>query len=121
MKTTLKTLVNSEAALQHLAEQKLPIKTAYRLQKALRKITEAVSDFDKARSRLVYELAGVEEGQPAKVPEEKLADFNKEMMDLLEEEVELEGVVQVSLDELEGSTLSVGDLMLLDFLIVNEE
>ena len=120
MQTTLQTLLDAQPAIQHLLEQKLPVKAAYRLQKALRKILTEIRDFEMVRAKMIHEYAGVAEDQPAKVPEEKIGDFTREIGVLLQEEVELEGVVKVKLEELEGCTLSVADVMGLEFLIEEE-
>lgn len=117
MKIQLRTLVESSEALQHLLDEKLPIKTAYKLQRTLRAVLAEVSSFEAARNALVRQLAQAKDAPgPVQVPADKMNEFLKQIDETLSTEVDVD-VVRVPLSELGEVQLSVRDVLLLSYLV----
>lgn len=119
MKLTLKQVVESKDALQHLMDCKLPVKTAYNLQRDLRKVLVEIESFNQFHDQKVKELG--EEVMPGKyrVKQECMQEYQEVVSELLTSDIELD-LRQVSLDDLKSVDLSVRDMLLLEYLIKEE-
>lgn len=118
MNVKLLTIIESQKAIEALLDKPLPVKTAYRLQKALRKVISEINEFEQARQRLLVRYSsGPDENGSIMVKPENVSEYKEKIQELIDEDVELEGVSKISLDQLEGLDFTVRDMMYLDFLI----
>ncbi len=116
MKLKLRTLFEAQRAIQNLLNEKLPVKAAYRVQKAIRLIGEELKDFEAVRLDLAKKFAdGADE-----VPEEKRPEFNAAIDAVLDEEVEIK-IEPIPLSLLGETNLSIRDVLLLEFLLLEDE
>lgn len=122
MKATLAQIKNAieTQAIKRLAGQSLPVKTAYWLGRTLDAAAAEYDRIQRANLDLVKKHGGqeVREGFwqiPPDKPELNKAYF-EEYGELMSAEVEITGR-QLTLDELEGVSISAGDLMALSFLV----
>jgi hypothetical protein len=121
MKLTLKQIVESQEALQHLMDQRLPAKTAYRLQRDLRKVLEEIETFKKVQDAKVHEY-GIEVPEAPgqfQIPPEKISEYMKDIGDLINQEIELD-LHPVDLEDLKDVDMTLRDVLLLSYLIKEE-
>lgn len=118
MQITLSELKSIETPLSKLMEQKLPLKTSFKLSKVLKQIANELQALEEARQKLIRQYGEVEEEtQSITIKDEaKLLQFQKEFSDFLKEEVEL-AFEPISIDLLgEDCNLSVSEVTLLSVL-----
>lgn len=128
MKLKLEDLVNAEPALVRLSQNQLPVKLAYRIQKALRQIDRELQDYHTTRGELVkrHGQEKTVEGQPGpmwEVPRgtEKWDAYIKDLDELTAEEVDLNiHAVQLSMFP-EDFRMSPGDMAAMWFLFDDPE
>lgn len=116
MKLTMNQIVGSQDALQHLMDQKLPVKVAYNLQRDLRLILQEIETFNKLNTDKIKELGSQIAPDQIRVKPENRNEYNEYMEELLLHEIELD-LRPVKLDTLQGVDLTVRDVLLLDYLI----
>jgi seryl-tRNA synthetase len=122
MNVKLLTIIESQKAIEQLLDKHLPVKTAYRLQKALRKVIAEINEFNQARQRLMEQMSGdPDENGNISVKEELIPEYKEKIQELIDQDVELEGVFKISINELEGLDFTIRDMMYLDFLIEDSE
>lgn len=113
---TLGKIVNALPVLRKLAEEKLTVKTAYWLDKALRGLESETRFFDEKRNALVQKYGTDIGGGKWKIDEDKAEDFSREMNELLNLEVESDYKI-VKIPTTENITLSCNDLRLVEGLV----
>lgn len=117
IKVKLLDIVDSQPALARLAGQALPVKTAYRLQKTLRKARQELADYYQARDELVKKHGAQKKGVWGVGPKDPgWEKYQAEHKELAEVEVELE-IDRFPLDALGEIKISAGDLMLMEWLL----
>jgi hypothetical protein len=121
MKLTLHKLVASSPALAELAsDTKLPVRTSYWAGKVLRKANAELQDYNETRIKLCEQFGTVSaDGRKYEFSDDKLPEFQKQVSELLDTEIELPGE-PFTLDKLGEATLSPASMMQLDWLIVEE-
>ena len=88
MKTTLNQLLNCRGSLAKLAQKDVPIRVAFRLSKLIKMVEKELVSFEEMRAKL---LAKYEIPPGGKIEDqEKQEKFNKEFIELLNMEVELD-------------------------------
>lgn len=122
MKLKLSQIVNGYSALMEVATAKLPIKSAYRLQRNMRILKPEAEQFEKTRIDLIKTKYGVKgEEDSYTVPESKIAVFQKQLEEVLSMEVEVD-VQEIPIDELSDQfQISPVALMALDWMFTNGE
>jgi len=88
MKVTLGQVLEAQAALGRLSQERLPIKTAYWITKLVRLCTEEVKTFMEARSTAITEC-DVANGDTIDVRRPGYAAFKAKMDDLVAVEIDL--------------------------------
>jgi hypothetical protein len=117
MKIRLIEIKMIESSINKLMESALPVKTAYRLSRLLRDVSQELQTLEENRVRLVTQYADdAKEGQEVKVPEGKLKEFQDAFNELLQEEVEIT-FDPVSIDDLEEVKLTPVDMIRLEKII----
>lgn len=126
MKVKLQTLVDSTRSLESLAEQKLQARLAYSIGIVIGKVNPHVVSYQKA-------VEGLKERYFTPIPDnpemlrltedkEQRASYRKEMEELADTEVELDGIgkIKSSVITENGGTLNARDFYLLDWLIAQD-
>lgn len=112
---TLGELLMAKNGLQDLLAEKLPVKTAYWLQKAVTKINAELKDFDAVRLSLVDEY-GVEQPDGSRVVlDDNIETFTKQVTELLEQSIDLD-ITPIQLDSLGNVEISGSNMLVLAFL-----
>ncbi len=127
-KLTLNGLLEGKSSFAYLVSQrdKLSGKVNYQISKNIKPYNDEIEAYDEARKAIVKKYANLDEnGEPVvigdnyDVPKEKLKDFEKEIKELGEQEVNTAWKM-IKLDDLESAGLAPIDYYNLDFMIVEE-
>jgi hypothetical protein len=120
LKITLQKIVNAQGSLEKLLSKELPIKTAYRLGRAVSKLNSELTQFQESRKALIKKY-GIEDGKGGfLIPEddaENRKKFETDIKELLEVEVEISGFSPVPIAELDGVKIAAMDMANLEEFI----
>lgn len=114
IRVTREQLLNSERGLMTLSSAKLPIATAYRVNKLIKQVGEELQEVEKIRMEILEKYASRDsEGEMitnsktnfVAIDPEKQEDFNKEIVLLFSEECELSGD-PINVDLLDSISMS---------------
>ena len=125
MKVKMSSIVNSQEILKKFVAAEVKAKTAYQIKKLIDAVLVELKRFDEVRNNLVTKYADEQttEEKEAKAPLKvvsKMEDFRKELIELLDEEVEL-NVVPIKISELEDLKLNLGELSAVENFIDFED
>lgn len=98
MKIKLYEILNSIDILQQLRNQKFSIKVSYKIQRNLKQIQNEIDEINKIKKELIDKYSEDLEDKKKFIPENKIEKINKELQDLLEEEIELD-ILKINIDE----------------------
>ena len=124
-KLTLNVLLEGKSSFAYLVSQrdKLSGKVNYQISKYIKPYNDEIEAYDEARKAIVKKYANLDEnGEPVvigdnyDVPNEKLKDFEREIKELGEQEVNTAWKM-IKLDDLESAGLAPIDYYNLDFMI----
>ena len=124
-KLTLNVLLEGKSSFAYLVSQrdKLSGKVNYQISKNIKPYNDEIEAYDEARKAIVKKYANLDEnGEPVvigdnyDVPNEKLKDFEREIKELGEQEVNTAWKM-IKLDDLESTGLAPIDYYNLDFMI----
>ncbi|QNM12754.1 MULTISPECIES: hypothetical protein [Bacillota] len=124
-KLTLNVLLEGKSSFAYLVSQrdKLSGKVNYQISKNIKPYNDEIEAYDEARKAIVKKYANLDEnGEPVvigdnyDVPNEKLKDFEREIKELGEQEVNTAWKM-IKLDDLESAGLAPIDYYNLDFMI----
>ena len=124
-KLTLNGLLEGKSSFAYLVSQrdKLSGKVNYQISKNIKPYNDEIEAYDEARKAIVKKYANLDEnGEPVvigdnyDVPNEKLKDFEREIKELGEQEVNTAWKM-IKLDDLESAGLAPIDYYNLDFMI----
>jgi len=96
MKITMARVLSIREELDSLFMKDMPVKTAWKISKFIRRVESEYNDFEKNRMKILDKYVDKEVG---KVPDDKQQELMEEMEDLLDVEVEIE-VDTVDISEL---------------------
>ncbi|MFW6026127.1 MAG: hypothetical protein ACOCRX_07275 [Candidatus Woesearchaeota archaeon] len=125
MKVKLANIKMMEQSLNKLVDKELDIRVSFKLSKILRKISEELEDLEKARQKLVKkysdnkEKENLQQGE-IRVSEENQQAFYEEYAKLMEEEIDLD-IDPISIDDLQGVSLSPKDISFLTGIIIKDD
>lgn len=108
-------IVNSQTALERLAQTPLKAATAYRLRLLIGQIRPLLTAYEETRISLIKELGSPVEGGGMKVKPENFTDFQAQMEPMLAEPVTLD-FKPLTIEELGDTAVTAADLMALDWL-----
>ena len=119
MKVKLLQIVNSVEALNKLAQQPMKAVTSFEVAKNLKNISDELSIYEKARVDLIRKFGKKDkDGVVGIAPDTKgMKDFQKELGDLLNIEVDLNGFKQIKLKHLSKCELTPIEMSSLEFAI----
>lgn len=120
----LKTLIESQGALNKLLALKLPVKVAYKISKMTNRIQTELKIYEDQRIKLVKDLGEVtdEQTQSFKVKNENLDKFSEEITKLQDIEVDLGfgpdiALEKIKVEDLGEVSVEPNDLINLGWLI----
>ncbi len=116
----LKQLIEAESALHKLMNTPLPAAVAFRLKRVVRVVQPELQAYEEQRLKLVYELGEKDEKGQTIVTPENLPAFTEQIEALFNEEVEL-NYKPLPIKDLGDTAVTTADLLLLDWLFVDEE
>jgi hypothetical protein len=121
MMFTLGEIRNLEGSLTKIMDKDVPVKTAYKVSKFLKRISEELRAIEERRVALVKKYSrGEDEKGNFKVVPEKEIYFRKEFAELLQTEVDID-VLPVPLNDFGDIALSPIDLMKLEKIVIVDE
>lgn len=112
---------NSIDALKNLYSAILPTKIAYRIKKIIKFCHQELVDFDEVKNKKIQDYGETkisEEGKEfLQVKEENIAQYTKEILELLEEKIDFDKLAPLLIEEIANATLSAADLDKISWLI----
>lgn len=118
MKVKLSKVVNSVPAFKILTTQGTNAKIAFKFAKALNAIQSELDLFEQTKNKIVAQYQITNEEGNLELPADKVEGLKKEIIDLLEEEVEIP-VEKIHINDLSGITVTISNMMLMDYLFAD--
>lgn len=117
-------IINDSNKLRAISEKQLPIKVSYALAKNIGKIESELKVYNKERNKLLDQYATKDKKGEFKFDKEGQVIFkdgckekwDKDINELLEIENEID-IHKFNINELEGYSISPGELMVIDYMI----
>lgn len=123
VKLTNKEILEKVNVLGEISSRKLPVKVSYAISKNISKVERELKHYNKERQKLIEEYCLKEDDGTLKITDrnydidpERLEDFNKEINELQEIEVEMD-IHKFNIELLNSYEMSPGELMCIDFMI----
>lgn len=124
MNLTNKKIVNDSLILMDVARKELPIKVSYALAKNIAKIEKELEIYNSERQKLLDKYCvkdengknKVDENNQLKIEEEYLKDWEKDIKELQNIEVEMD-IHKFKLEELNGYNMTPSELIAIDYMI----
>lgn len=98
----LETLVNATPALAKLMSCDLPIVLAFRLGVMVKTVDPILQSYGDRRNNLIKQYSEPDEKGNRQVPPEHLTEFADKLKVVLAEEIEVPGIPELTLKDLEG-------------------
>ena len=112
----MKTLVDALPSIRKIAGQDLHAKTLYRVKRLLDKLEAHLRFYDEKRTEIMERCCTVEDSKY--VPKPDMAEtLEADMRELLDVEIEMDGIQAIRLPAEEDMRLSYADLCALDGLV----
>ena len=112
----MKTLVDALPSIRKIAGQDLHAKTLYRVKRLLDKLEAHLRFYDEKRTEIMERCCTVEDGKY--VPKPDMAEtLEADMRELLDVEIEMDGIQAIRLPAEEDMRLSYADLCALGGLV----
>ena len=108
----MKTLVDALPSIRKIAGQDLHAKTLYRVKRLLDRFDRELKAYDETREKLIEKYCDRKDGKVAPKPD-RAAEFEREMRELLNMDVDMNGVQPVEIPAEEDVRISYTDLCLL--------
>lgn len=109
-------LINSIEALREINSQVLPMRAAFQLARISREVQKEYDTFETARKKLLETYGTKEENGNYKISKENVEDFNNEINDLLQIDIQL-NIEPVVLEDLEDINISPQNILYLEKFI----
>ncbi|MCJ0933024.1 hypothetical protein MST22_17875 [Virgibacillus halodenitrificans] len=121
MKIKVKDIFNIDEGLTTLSEKELPVGVAFHIQRVHKIVGGEVKTAQELRSKIInkYKEKDLENGR-VKLKEDKLEEFNKELEELLDQEVRLE-INKININDLNSISITPKTLGLLNTIIEEEK
>ncbi|WP_290063442.1 hypothetical protein [Paraclostridium bifermentans] len=126
MKLTNKKIVTDSMILMDISRKELPIKVSYALAKNISKIEKELQIYNSERQKLLDKYCvkdgngenKVDENNQLKIQEEYLKDWEKDIKELQNIELEID-IHKFKLEELNGYNMTPSELIAIDYMIEN--
>jgi hypothetical protein len=120
LKISLYELINSVPAINDLIAQPLPVQSAFKISKIAKTIQTELDSYNEVRGKLLNEFGTLsEDGIQYEFADDNKQKFETNHRELLNSEVELM-VRKLKIQELHGANTSATNMMLLSWLIEDE-
>ena len=127
LKLTNERILNDSTRLASIAQKELPIKVSYAIAKNLAKLEAELKTYNSEREKLIekYSIKDengktvADENNQIKLQPELISEWNKDIQELLAIENDI-NIHTFSIEALNGYSMSPSDLMLIDYMIVEE-
>ena len=119
MKLTLNELLGVQGAFGKLASAPLKATVAFKVVQMIKEVQKSIESLEETRKKLVGQYSVKDEAGKTEIPQERMAEFQKEFGVLLGTEVEVTDC-QIALSEISTVELTARDIMALEKLIVND-
>jgi hypothetical protein len=116
MNIKLEQILTSVVSLRNISEERLPIKTSFKLKKIIKEVDENILIYEESKRELLEKYGEKQDDINYKISEANQEVLENEHQQLIETEVTL-GFEQIKAEELENSNISPKDLQILDWLI----
>lgn len=128
MKLTNGKILNDSTKLSEIAQKQLPIKASYAIAKNLAKLETELKTYNTEREKLIekYSIKNekgktiIDENSQIKIQEKYLKEWSKDFQELLAIENEVD-IHKFSVEALNGYNMSASELMLIGYMIIDEE
>ena len=112
----MKSLVDALPSIRKIAGQDLHAKTLYRVSLLLDRFDKELKAYDETREKLIEKYCDRKDGKVIPKPD-CAADFEREMLELLDMEIDMNGMKPVEIPADEDIRISYADLCLLSEFI----
>lgn len=124
MKLTNKKILNNAMTIGVISNKELPVKVSYALAKNISKLEKELEIYNKEREKLIEKYSVkdddnktvIDENNQIKIQDKYLEDWNKDIKELQEIEVEID-IHKFELEELNGYSMTPAELMAIDYMI----
>ena len=113
MKLQLGQIQDMKDPMSRLTNEKLPLRVAFKLNKMIRVFDENLQVIEEERVKLVKALGEESDDGTMKVPKDNLEEFQKQYVELMMEEVEVD-VIGFSIDDFGDAKVTTQDMLKLD-------
>lgn len=128
MKLSNERILNDSARLSQIAQKELPVRVSYAIAKNITKLQAELNAYNTERGKLIEKYSVkdesgttiTDENNQIKIQPELLVDWNKDIKELLSIENEVD-IHQFSIDALHEYSISASDLMIIDYMIIEEK
>lgn len=111
MKIKLSKIINSVPAFKLLTAQTTNARTAFKLAKVLNALQSELDVFEQTKNNILVKHQNDEQ----KISDENLEIVKKELLELMEEEIEL-SIQPVSISDVSTLNITISNMMLMDFI-----
>ncbi|MDC4243481.1 hypothetical protein [Clostridium perfringens] len=123
VKMTNKEILEKVNVLGEVSSRKLPVKASYAIGKNITKVERELKHYNKERQKLIEEYCLKEDDGTLKITDgnydidpARLKDFNKEIDELQEIEVEMD-IHKFNIELLNGYEMTASEMMCIDFML----
>jgi len=117
MQLKLSEINNSRDVLEKFKDRQFPSKTAYKIQKNIRLLDPEWAQFEILKNDLFQKYGESKDGTGfLEIPLESRDEFYKEFQELMSQEIEIIGIMQIGLDELTFD-MTPTDMLKIDWMI----
>lgn len=88
---TIGDIVRAVPTLQKLGSARMPVGTAYKIQRILSQVDKILEPYNKVREQVIKEFGKEQENGSWEIPEDKVEEFAERMRELDEQPAEIEG------------------------------
>jgi len=120
MKMKLVDIKNAEEPLKKIMNKELNIKAAYKVSKVLKIVNSEMTAIEQSRVKLVHKYQEKQEDGSIRVASGKEQQFMNEFVEFLQTDIDID-FVPISIDDLDGISLTPADMIGIDKFIAKEE
>ena len=120
MKVKLYEIINASEVLTKIMKSTINLKAAYRIGKIAKKYQAEMEIFQDLRKKLFDKYGETQDDKSVKIKDDKIPEYQKEMNELLQNDVELD-IEPVVISENEKIEISPAELLLVEKFITIEE
>jgi hypothetical protein len=116
MKLVIEQIINSKDVLKNLGSQKMNASIAFKIQRNIRKLNPEIENFQTVMKDIVEKYSDKKDNY-FEVRESERNEYQKELNELLKEEVEVD-ISQINIDDFSNIQLTPFELMQIDWMFI---